>query len=180
MRKKPYRGNEFFDIIKNVLVETQKLPVILDYSLEDRSAFGYEMIDSEVEMKMDVRFGGSEGIYLDIYLVGVFRQMEEHVEEKIRIGTFKTLHESDDAFRMMALLGADFILAAKKYVREHSLDFEWVGFYLSATPKTEDAPKRPGLFMVDIQDAFQTKLDWERKCPDYDVKLLKLETKEYV
>ena len=137
MMKKPYNGKAFFELIKNMLVEKQQLPVILDYGIGSMNAERIELRSSEFDIRMDIDFGGSEGIYVSIYIDGCIGE----AEGRYNIGTFKTLHESEEAFRTMALLGANFILAAREYVRKNMLDFEWTGFYLTANPKKEDSPK---------------------------------------
>ena len=72
-------------------------------------------------------YGGSEGIYLDIYLDGSIDEKQEKYS-RIRIAVIKTLSESREAMRIMAKLGADWVVDVTAIVNENMEDFTWDGF----------------------------------------------------
>lgn len=47
--------------------------------------------------------------------------------KKRKLGTFKTLHEDNEAMHVMAGLLADFIIEERAYVNENIEDFTWEG-----------------------------------------------------
>lgn len=95
-RTKPYTNQEFFaELCKRV-----DLPRILDYSMA--SSKTVEIKSYECDFWNSMKYGTSEGIYLDIGLE--FRNPERTV---IPLGTFKTLDDSREAMREMARLLAD-------------------------------------------------------------------------
>jgi hypothetical protein len=121
MLKKPMTTEELFDKIKGILKEKNKLPEILDYGL---GAYHPVPIRTyEFDLKSNLAYGGSEGIYLDLW-IEYFVDDEKHTSS---IGTFKTLHESKEAMHTMAPLLADFILEEKAYVNANLDDFTWEG-----------------------------------------------------
>ena len=118
-RKKPYTNVELFrEIVKMI-----ELPEDLDYHLASSDV--QEVKTYNMNIYNDLNYGGCEGIYLD---VGLRYEDEQHKLNTIPLGTFKTLYTSRDDMRMMALLLADFIDAADKFINSHIHDFEWSGF----------------------------------------------------
>ena len=67
-------------------------------------------------MDFKVCYGGSEGIYTDLYLID-FSGSEE---KKIRAATIKTLYEDEGAYRTMAMLGANLVLAFSKWAKTNN------------------------------------------------------------
>ena len=63
------------------------------------------------------------GIYLDLWI----EYYVNNKREKKKLGTFKMLHEDNDAMYIMARLLADFIIEEQNYVNEHLDDFIWEG-----------------------------------------------------
>lgn len=116
-RTKPYTNQEFFaELCKRV-----DLPRILDYSMA--SSKTVEIKSYECDFWNSMKYGTSEGIYLDIGLE--FRNPERTV---IPLGTFKTLDDSREAMREMARLLADLIHATFRFMNEHLDDFDWTGY----------------------------------------------------
>ncbi len=106
MLKKPMTTEELFDKIKDILKEKDKLPDILDYGL---GAYRPVPIKTyEFQLKSTLAYGGSEGIYLDLWI--------EYFEDDKSVQAFKTLHENDEAMHTMTALLADFILEERAYV----------------------------------------------------------------
>ena len=124
MRNKPYTPGELFDAICKRI----ELPAILDYHLPARG--GCEILDCEFMIHNSLNYGGSEGIYLDIWL------SSPKYGSRVSMGTFKTLETSHEAMRTMGQLLADFIVGYGKLWNEEPDDFEWSGYKL--TPLRED------------------------------------------
>ena len=81
------------------------------------------IITYEFDLKSNLGYGGSEGIYLDLWI----EYFEDDKKRTSSIGTFKTLHENDEAMHTMAALLADFILEERAYVNANLDDFTWEG-----------------------------------------------------
>lgn len=121
MLKRPMTTEELFDKIKGILKEKGKLPDILDYGLGAYRPIPIKTY--EYDLKNNLAYGGSEGIYLDLW-------MEYYVDGEVHradIGTFKTLEKSREAMHMMAALLADFIIEEEIYVNTNLDDFKWIG-----------------------------------------------------
>lgn len=117
--KKPMTTEELFDKICAILKEKGKLPEILDYGL---GAYHPVPIRTyEFDLKSNLAYGGSEGIYLDLW-IEYFADDEKRTSS---IGTFKTLDESNEAMHIMAGLLADFIIEEYAYVNANLDDFTW-------------------------------------------------------
>ena len=114
MRKKPYKANELFEEVCKRIT----LPDILDYHLGNDD--GDEIRSYEFDFGNHLEYGGCEGIYLTVYA--------EYREEKILLGTFKTLREDRAALEQMAKLLADFIFEGKWFVNNNLDDFTWSGY----------------------------------------------------
>ena len=119
--KRPMTTEEFFNTISYILEEQGKLPDILDYGLTTHKSIPLKTC--EFNLKNNLDYGGSEGIYLDLwieYFEGDERSMHD-------LGTFKTLLESDEAMHIMAALLADFVIEEHAYVNDNLDDFTWTG-----------------------------------------------------
>jgi hypothetical protein len=108
--KRPYTNKELFSIINSRLKDANLLPDILDYGLEATDevairSYHWDTIGI-------VNFGGSEGIYLDIYAWGNVTQ--EDKQEKIKLATYKTLSEKWMQKTFNALKG---VLDEQQYIR---------------------------------------------------------------
>ena len=88
---RPMTTEELFEKIKGILKEKGKLPDILDYGIATSRPVPIRIY--EFELKNNLDYGGSEGIYLDLE-IEYFEDGEWH---KDGIGTFKTLGESREA-----------------------------------------------------------------------------------
>lgn len=125
MIDKPMTTDDLFNNICDSLKEKGKWPEILDYALGENERYAVELKTSDIELKNNLDYGGSEGIYLDLWL-DIYDE-ENSTSNKVKFGTFKTLEDGDKAMHIMATLLADFILEEKRYVREHRADFNWKG-----------------------------------------------------
>lgn len=166
---KPYSTAEFFHEISSILISNSEVPDILDYSL----ATSHELTikDCEFDIKMDVHFGGNEGIYLYLYLEGSFGH--EVSDKRCELGTFKTLHETKEAFQQMALLGANFICAARDFVEKDLDAFIWSGYKLTAV--APDGKRLSGYYISDKERALERKKDFIKTYPDSKVVLMDME-----
>lgn len=122
MKKKLYTNESLFNTIVSNLKEKGLVPDILDYDLSDRNIT--DIRTCEWDCTADLRFGGNEGIYLDVYAEGNLG----NGQNKTRLGVFKTLGESKDYFYAMAKLQADFIWETREFVDSHMEDFNWTGY----------------------------------------------------
>lgn len=125
MRKQPWNVGELFDVIMEQLKKKEVYPdELLDYALKDDST-KTQIITEEWDTIFDLNFGGSEGIYLTIFMRGNISGQDR--QEIIPMGTCKTLEESDEAMYRMAKLAADFILVCRQFVYANMDDFTWYG-----------------------------------------------------
>lgn len=93
----------------------KKAEVIMDYFLEESRDIR-ELTDYQFDFLTKLNFGGSEGIYLDCYIEGVFSEDGNEKCERLRCGTFKTLLESLEAMQIMGELTGSLTYYASKYV----------------------------------------------------------------
>ena len=118
MNKKPYTISEFFNKVKKKLEVNGRMPAIIDYALPSDS---YTPIKTdEFNITSRLKRGGSEGIYLDLYI-----EAEGHI---INLGTIKTLYSDDDAMRTMGSLIGDIVLCVDDILNEEGDNFIWEGF----------------------------------------------------
>lgn len=106
--------NKVFDLVqKNGCYE--KANAIMDYFLPE---------DYEVRKLTDYGFDfltrlnfGCEGIYLDCYLEGIFREDNtEGKTERLSCGTFKTLKDDLEAMKIMGELAGSLTFFARQYI----------------------------------------------------------------
>ena len=119
--KKPMTTEDLFEKIYGILKEKDKLPDILDYGLATSNPVPIRTY--EFELKNNLDYGGSEGIYLDLWIV----YFDDGERQKKGLGTFKTLSTSNEAMHIMADLLADFIIEEYTYVNGNLDDFTWEG-----------------------------------------------------
>lgn len=122
MKKRLYTNADLFYIILNQLKEKGLLPSILDYSLGSTDIT--KVKDIEWDAIGRITFGGSEGIYLSIYMEGVVSE----AYDKVLLGTFKTLETSKEAYKAMSDLNVEFIFALRDFVDENPESFCWRGY----------------------------------------------------
>lgn len=161
--KKPMTTEELFNKIKDILKEKGKLPSILDYGLATHRPVPIKTYEFDLINKL--AHGGSEGIYLDLWI-------EYYVngkKEKRRLGTFKTLHEDNDAMHVMAGLLADFTIEGHAYVGAHLDDFTWEGVDVHAL---DESGKRYswGFTCCDMETALHRKDELLKKHPQVVVR----------
>ena len=125
-KDRPYKSDELFQIIMDQLKEKNLLPDILDYGHAERwhtsdiRYYGWDTVGA-------VRFGGNEGIFLDVYAIGEVSQQGNR-KEQVLLATFKTLDESKEAFKRMSELNAEIVFLMRDFVNNHLSDFEWSGY----------------------------------------------------
>lgn len=108
------KTNAFFESI----MEKVEIPtgLELDYAIPDKFNVE-ELLDDEFDIVGCLKFGGCEGIYLDIILEGNFDKA--CTEKRLHIGTIKTLSTSDDAFKKMTLLMAEFTIKGRNWMNDN-------------------------------------------------------------
>ena len=119
--ERPMTTRELFNKIRDILKEKGMLPDILDYGLATDRPVPIRNCDFELKNTLD--YGGSEGIYLDLWMVS----FEDGEKKTCGLGIFKTLDSSGEAMHIMAGLLADFIIEATSYVNRNLDDFTWEG-----------------------------------------------------
>ena len=144
MRKTPYTNKELFDAVNEFLKEKSLLPDILDYGLSSHTKEAVDSYAFSPAFKLD--YGDSEGIYLDVAIVGSFN----NTQKTISLGTYKTLSDGDDAMHTMAALEADFLIALHKLVNENLQDFTWSGYDL--IPLDENGNRKANSCGYEIQN----------------------------
>lgn len=148
--KKPMTTKALFHKIQGILTEKDKIPDILDYA---SPAFTPVPITTcEFGLKNNLDYGGSEGIYLDLW-IQYHLDGEKHEHE---LGTYKTLRDDDEAMRIMARLLADFIIEEQTYVNTNSDDFTWRGVNVYPLDNTGTRYKWE-YFFNDMEDAIKKK-----------------------
>lgn len=121
MATRPMTTKELFEKICAILREKDKMPDILDYGLATSNLVPIRTY--QFELKQNLAYGGSEGIYLDLWI----EYFEDDKRHRRELGTFKTLKENSDGMYAMATLLADFILEENAYVNANLDDFTWEG-----------------------------------------------------
>ena len=98
---RPMTTQELFNRICDILEEKGKMPDILDYRIATSRPVPIRIYEFELRNNLD--YGGSEGIYLDLWI----EYCEDNEWLKNDIGTFKTLEDSREAMhaRMGGLQG---------------------------------------------------------------------------
>lgn len=154
---RPMTTAELFEKIKSILQEKGKLPDILNYGLADSSPVPIRTY--EFELKSNLAYGGSEGIYLDLWL-----DFYEEDERCIRgLGTFKTLREDAEGMHIMAALLADFIIEENTYVNKNIDDFTWQGADVDAFDDSEK--RKEGYTCRSMEAALKKKDELLKKYP---------------
>lgn len=173
----PFTTKELFEKIRLALIENGEMPEnLLDYHLGTSET--REIRDCEFDVKMDVHYGGNEGIYLFMYLEGNIGEVKggKPCYEKYDLGTFKTLVETKEALQKMSLLGANFIYAARSYVEENIDDFIWIGYRVAAYDN--EGNYKGGYITPRKERAIELKAKLEEKYSS--VKVVDLSTREEV
>lgn len=121
VRTSPMTTAELFQTVCGILDEKGMIPDILDYELPGHEPAEIKTCDYRI--KNSLQYGGSEGIYLDLWI-----EYYEGGQKRCRsLGSFKTLEDDRKAMHVMANLLADFILEEHDYVKSHYDDFVWTG-----------------------------------------------------
>ena len=102
-------AKEFFETVdKKVREKGMLMADLLEYGLGTDDE---EITSDDCHTTFLVDFGGSEGIYLDLFL-NIYDK-----REPVRFGTYKTLETSKEVYDGMCLLGADCVFAADELIR---------------------------------------------------------------
>ena len=132
MKRKKWNARELFLMIYEKLEKEGLVPEnILDYSCAGSAS---ELIQSEeFDIVPHIVHGACEGIYMDIRLeAGECARVFSTPKPELRLGTFKTLQTDKEAYKKMAMLGAEFVYALLEYIDKHRDEFNWTGFDITA------------------------------------------------
>lgn len=146
---KPMTTADLFNKICDILKEREVFPDILDYALAESTPM--PITTYEYNLKNNLDYGGSEGIYLDLWIV----TYTGNEPRNKRLATFKTLRDDHDAMRIMGQLLADFIVEERTYVNANLDDFTWDGVQVRAF------------------DENGKKLNWSYSCANMEGALVK-------
>lgn len=92
----------------------------MDFSIKD--ARKYRLTREEFSVDAKVTFGSNEGIYVDVYLDGKWRD-EQKENGRLWIGCYKTLGESRKDAEAMGKMAGAISYFAHKYVGDNIEDF---------------------------------------------------------
>ena len=130
-KKIPYiTYGELYKTMRDELKASALWTDILDYDLADSGIEQENITSDEFELVWSIS-DGSEGFYLDL-------EIEAQDRQKRRLATLKTLYESDAAYRKMAMLGAEFAIVFKKWMRENHFLCNREGYGLAIFNESKD------------------------------------------
>lgn len=118
---KPMTAADLFNKICDILKEKEAFPDILDYAVVEHDLIPITTYEFGLGNHLD--YGGSEGIYLDLWITIYGDNEPQHKS----LGTFKTLRDDPESMRIMGKLLADFIIETRAYVNANLDDFTWEG-----------------------------------------------------
>lgn len=128
----PFKAEDAINAIVDSLKKDGRWPVILDYIIPCSEDYAFK--SGDICASYDISYGGSEGIYTELYLI----DFSGDEEIKIKIATAKTLEDDAGAYRTMAMLGANLVLAFNEWVRKNRDLFIREGYGLMFYTKTGD------------------------------------------
>ena len=127
------KSNYLFNEIIKIIKEKGVFPDIIDYAIPCDEV----LIDTpEFYITNGLDYGGSEGIYLDLYLN--FYDAERREQRNVRFGCIKTLYDDAAAMHTMANLLADIMVASREYVNKNYALFDRRGFRISGFRENDE------------------------------------------
>ena len=154
LRSKPFTLEEFFYAIA-AEAELEK-EEILEYYLGDQDKF--QITDSSFDIVSCLGYGGSEGIYIDIYLEGYLDG--DNVFQRKHCGTVKTLDETDAAMERMGAIGGKIVARGSGFRQKHAMDFCFTGYcvayehfryYTNTLEEARELCKKGGKAIYDLE-----------------------------
>lgn len=121
-RKTPYTTADLFKLVWDDLKASGKNLSFVEYADGPREP--HKLRDYSFDVFGVINYGGSEGIYVDLFYKG---DIGYDAVGNYDLGTIKTLETDDDTFRVMALLMADFQIKATRFINANLDDFTWTG-----------------------------------------------------
>jgi len=121
VRKEPYTVRELYLTVREKLKKDGNWPEGIEHDAAGPEAV--EIIDSSFDIIPQVQYGSCEGIYLDVYLVG--SEFTYSNEKKVKLCCIKTLDESREGMRAMAVLGADIVVDLTEFLGNNSENVNW-------------------------------------------------------
>lgn len=149
-RRHPFTTAQLFQAVYEILKSKKLMPDNLEYALPTTPQV--KILTNDFRLRNNLGYGGSEGIYLDVYLE--FKDEKGEIESK-GLGTFKILDGSNEAMHIMANLLADFIVELREFVNAHKSDFIWQG--VSVFPYENGERLRVNLLCDDMEAALEIK-----------------------
>jgi hypothetical protein len=131
---------EIFKIMEG-MPDFERAKGILDYMIP--SSFGEEKLTNyEFDVIATPNFGGSEGIYIDCYISGAYK--EDNKDRMLKAGTLKTLGTSLEDMKIMGELCGIIEYAARDYIGKNLRLFQpniEIGY--DEVQRRQDEPERP-------------------------------------
>lgn len=166
MEKQHYNTETLFNIILGKLKSNNLIPSIIDYSSSCKQPVSIDT--DEWDCIYRVEFGGSEGIYLTLYLEGNL----DGDTERAKLGTFKTLYESKEAYKAMSELGVEFVFALSEFVDANPDSFCWTGYSL----RSDGEKDRLSMWCRTYESAMKRLRHYLSTHPDRSVTIIRNDT----
>lgn len=138
----------FKDLISEIEKNIGEYPNILDYHRINNER--EQILDIEFDLVSEVIFGGSEGIFLNIYIRGNFDKNYTDKNELIFVA--KTLYDDDTSFKVMSIFGAEIVLAGRRILNNQKDEYIRRGFYCKKAEKD-----KYGLICKNLEVALERK-----------------------
>lgn len=124
IRKEPYGQEEFFNTVWQFVRKGREKEIdsFVDYASASKEyLYGKKEIVEDISFVCRLNYGGSEGIYLDVYA----EKYTGNEMDRFNIGTVKSLNEDAETFEKMGQLFGRFVGKAKEFIQKNSVDFEF-------------------------------------------------------
>lgn len=112
--KKKWTNQRVFDAVIEQLKAAGKYPEIIDYDLHAYEEHTLSSIGRDCIGRLTP--GCSEGIYIDLYLEGR--------DDRIKLGTIKTLRYDHEGWMIMAAMMAEFQWLCSNFIWQHRNEIE--------------------------------------------------------
>ena len=127
-RKKPYTGEELFDIITKIIKEKNLYPKdIIEYCSPAYNAKNLLIKNYEFDINGVTMYGSNEGFYVDIILRGNIGTEDERNTE-VTIGVIRTLLTDEESIHKMGVLATDYVIQGSDFINANLDDFTWGGY----------------------------------------------------
>lgn len=138
LRKTHITTEEMFNDLIQTIKAKGGYPEHLDYAIPSEKVI---LESSEIVPKLNLDYGGNEGIYLDIALAVRDDWGRSDAEKIIRLGTCKTLDTSEAAMLDMSKMLGLFIVGIYDYARNNRCNLMRQGYVVSYKKASSNNPE---------------------------------------